>query len=916
MSQIAELGIRVDSAEAVSGAENLDKLAVAGDRAEKSSVGVAAQARKAGVSIKDLGSSTQTAEQSLDRYARQAHSAGMSTQAYTAALRSVPAQFTDIFTSLQGGQSPMTVLIQQGGQLKDMFGGIGHAARALGGYVAGLVNPFTLAAGAVVGLGAAYLKGNQEADAYREALVLTGNAAGTNVGAMADLAKEVGATIGTTGAAAEVLAQLAGSNKIAGDSFGVVATAALQMRETTGRAVEETVAEFAKIGKDPVAAAKELNEQYGFLNAGVYAQIVALKEQGDTIGAAKLLTNAYAETIDSRTKEITQNLGYVERAWNAVWGASKRAGDAIFSIGRPEGIAQQLSEARTELEALEKRAKDNPIVASGAQAKADLDLARSKVATLQDQLKTQQAIDQAQENYQARQRESILSQESLNGALRATDSNAKKLQARYEEIDRQIKSSARGENGRIYTEADREQLRAAARKQFEDKPASGNAVNLSGYNDQKNALEALVATYKNSYQELEAAQRAGIISEESYVAQRKVLLSAEKEEVAVAYQAEIAALEDAKGRSSTTAAQRIQIDQKIADARSEMVKAQKDADSELAILATNEEGRLRKQALAVSTYTKALQQQVDTLRLQGQRAVSGLGMGSRQRDLMDQQNAIDDRFDQQSLNLADQYGDGSRGMSLDEYTQKLQALKDAHQSMRDVLIQNYDDISAAQGDWQLGAQAAFSDYFDSANNFAGQTQSAFTTAFSDMNDALYDFVTTGKLSFDDMASTFASTALRMLIQWGTAQVAMAALNAFTSTAAIPLIGPAAAPAAAASALGETGSFMATINSVAGMAHDGIDNIPKEGTWLLDKGERVVDSRTNSDLKRYLATASNRDSGQGSRGNLNIPIQVSVQGQPGMSEAEARRQGQLAGDGARDLIMQVIQEQQRPGGMLA
>lgn len=46
----------------------------------------------------------------------------------------------------------------------------------------------------------------------------------------------------------------------------------------------------------------------------------------------------------------------------------------------------------------------------------------------------------------------------------------------------------------------------------------------------------------------------------------------------------------------------------------------------------------------------------------------------------------------------------------------------------------------------------------------------------------------------------------------------------------------------------------TISSLAidGMAHDGIDNVPKEGTWLLDKGERVVDSRTNSDLKNYLS----------------------------------------------------------------
>lgn len=40
-------------------------------------------------------------------------------------------------------------------------------------------------------------------------------------------------------------------------------------------------------------------------------------------------------------------------------------------------------------------------------------------------------------------------------------------------------------------------------------------------------------------------------------------------------------------------------------------------------------------------------------------------------------------------------------------------------------------------------------------------------------------------------------------------------------------------------------------TISGMAHDGIDSIPREGTWLLDKGERVVDARTNADLKNYL-----------------------------------------------------------------
>lgn len=157
-----------------------------------------------------------------------------------------------------------------------------------------------------------------------------------------------------------------------------------------------------------------------------------------------------------------------------------------------------------------------------------------------------------------------------------------------------------------------------------------------------------------------------------------------------------------------------------------------------------------------------------------------------------------------------------------------------------------------------GWTAAVQNFGNQARDIAGQTESLFSGAFNGMTDSIYNFVTTGKLSMSDLAGTFASGALRMLIQWGTAQVAMAALNAFTSTAAIPIIGPLAAPAAAASALGSAGSFMATINSVAGMAHDGIDSVPKTGTWLLEKGERVVTSKTSRKLDSTLEAINSNE----------------------------------------------------------
>lgn len=112
----------------------------------------------------------------------------------------------------------------------------------------------------------------------------------------------------------------------------------------------------------------------------------------------------------------------------------------------------------------------------------------------------------------------------------------------------------------------------------------------------------------------------------------------------------------------------------------------------------------------------------------------------------------------------------------------------------------------------------------------------------------------GKTTQASAASTMTFNAL--------ASQQMAAINAFAATAAIPLVGPVLAPAAAAAAIAATTPMVGAVASlsIAGMAHDGIDSIPSEGTWLLDKGERVVDRRTNSDLKEFLSERESKGDG--------------------------------------------------------
>ena len=812
MPSIAELGIKVDSTDAAQASSDLDKLTAAGGRAEKAAEGVARGADKASKAIKSqadeladlLGEIDPTVKAlgrldeletklskhkgvgldaatfseyqakidqsraNLTRFDDSLSRTGNTAKQTAAALRTVPSQFTDIVTSLQGGQAPLTVLLQQGGQLKDSFGGIGAAAKAMGGYVLGLVNPFTVAAAAAAALTVAYYKGSEEADEYNKALVLTGNYAGSSASELADMARQVSVTVGTTGAAATVLAQLAGSGKIASGSFQEITEAALEMEKATGKAVEATVAEFVKIADDPVAAAKSLNDQYHFLTASVYSQIVALKEQGDTVGAVKLLTDTYASTVSTRAGEITKNLGLIERGWNAIKGAAAGALDATLNVGREQTLEQQIAALQKRIntpssyDAIPIIGEDNP------------DLTKTGSTKEQDQshlsfLLLQRDAEASKNKYVADrarvEQEAILATDRADARHLATLSNAEKRALEIKKINEDTEKirAANPNDKRVSAEYVAQQIKDVNDK-YKDAKGPANQLDLTAFNDAQNQLKALTATYSNSQKELDAQQKAGIISQESYAAQRAALIQAEKEEVTNAYQAEISALEATRDKTSTTAQQRIQLDQKIADARTSMVKAQQDADTELSVLATNEEGRLAKQALAVKTYTDALQQQVVTLRQQGQRSAATLGLGDRQRSLFDSQNSIDDRFNQQKVELANQYGDGSRGMSLDEYTQKLKALQTTQQDLRDTVTSNFDAMTAAQSDWTAGATSAWQNYQDNAQNVAGQMKTAFTNLFDGLTDSVVDWAFGADESFGVVLLSFGKMIAKMELQ--------------------------------------------------------------------------------------------------------------------------------------------------------
>lgn len=269
--------------------------------------------------------------------------AGQSAGQTANALRQVPAQLTDVITSLQGGMEPLTVLIQQGGQLRDSFGGIGPAARAMGSQVLAMVNPLTVAAAAVAILTAAYYEGSQEADLYRNSLVMTGNAIGLSVGQVADMAQAIGKVSGTQKGAVEALVAMVDAGNISAERLQRFATVAIDLQEALGVSVADTAQEFSDLGGSPVEAVEKLNEKYHFLTAAVYDQIRALDSQGRTEEAAEVAQDALAKAMEARTKTIVANLGYIESRWKELGEFASKAWDKMLGIGRADTSQDKLN---------------------------------------------------------------------------------------------------------------------------------------------------------------------------------------------------------------------------------------------------------------------------------------------------------------------------------------------------------------------------------------------------------------------------------------------------------------------------------------------------------------------------------------------------------------------------------------------
>ena len=310
----------------------------------------------------------------------------MSAKEHAMAMRMLPMQMTDVVTSLASGMPIWMVAIQQGGQIKDSFHGVGNALRAMLGAITPTVAGIGLLAGAAGLAAAAYYRGSKEQDAFAQSIITTGNASGVTVSQLRAYAQAIDGVVGTQAQAAEGLSAFTAAGVRGGDQLQQYTQTTIEWERATGQAVGKTAEQFASLQKDPLTAVIKLNDGTNFLTLSVYEQIKALAGQGKSAEASRVAMDALDAAMRERSKAIEGNLGYIERAWRGITGAAKEAWDAMLNVGRGTTDQQNLDQLRQNLARLEER---NATL--GIKPGKQTDDLRAQVKALEDKIAAENA---------------------------------------------------------------------------------------------------------------------------------------------------------------------------------------------------------------------------------------------------------------------------------------------------------------------------------------------------------------------------------------------------------------------------------------------------------------------------------------------------------------------------------------------
>ncbi len=833
--------------------------------------------------------------EALSRQELAARRAGISVGQYSAAMRTLPAQFTDIATQLAGGQSPFLILLQQGGQIKDQFGGVKGALTGVGDYLrtmGSFVNPLTVGiASLVVGLGAmatAWYQGSQEASEFNRQLLLTGNYTGKTSADLANMAERIGGSAGKISAAAQAIAAALGTGAFKGNALEAVAASAVAMQSATGQAIDKTIADFKRLADDPVKASIALNEQYHYLNAAIYDQIVALQKQGDATGAAKLAIDTYASTMKSRTTQIKENLGDIERLWKAIKDSAASAWDQMLNVGRqvtPEdtlkGLRERLKAQQETLTTLQSSAAASPDYGFGRQSSNFQDVAaaqrrkdqealvastKSQISALEKTLALQtQAAEQKEKEAEANQRDLEASQRRNNN-LEQFESNAVK---RARELKQLAADRAK------YTDSEYQMIKAGIEKRYAD-----------------------VKTPKTPTTKVDTGTRS--------------LDSTNAETLSL--QAQLKTLQEHRDLNDVISQQRKQQWDLISkfSILEEASKTRALSKDEQALLATKDRALAQAEVNAGLGDQIAIQERLNRLQDSSQKYVTQMaektaalsdsaGLSSRQAQRL-----------REEAQLRQGWLNSGGDLKSDGYQKELAALKNY-----------YAEEDKLRTDWKAGALSGWNEYLDVATNTYDAVKNVASSTLTGLSDMLTELMTTGKASIKEFGKSMLKMILdvtnRLMVAYAV-QAAMGWISGGSGGGATP--GGTYANAAAGVTFNAKGGVYESpglskyVNGVYDspqyFTFQGASKFAKGGVFA-EAGAEAIMPLTRDSAGRLGVRAQG---GGGLAPVINTTVNVDAGGSAtAHTSSSGDAMGRALAEEMQNAALQVVQKHLKPGGMI-
>ncbi|HBU4770735.1 TPA: phage tail tape measure protein, partial [Escherichia coli] len=628
----------------------------------------------------DARKTASAVEQGLSRQALAAQKAGMSVGQYKAAMRTLPAQFTDIATQLAGGQNPWLILLQQGGQVKDSFGGMIPMFRGLAGAITLPMVGVTSLAVATGALVYAWYQGDSTLSAFNKTLVLSGNQSGLTADRMLTLSRAGQAAGLTFNQARESLAALVNAGVRGGEQFDAINQSVARFASASGVEVDKVAEAFGKLTTDPTSGLMAMARQFRNVTAEQIAYVAQLQRSGDEAGALQAANDIATKGFDEQTRRLKENMGTLETWADKTGKAFKSMWDAILDIGRPESSADMLASAQKAFDEADKkwqwyqsrsqrRGKTSSFRANLQGAWDDRENARLGLAAATLQSDMEKAGELAARDRAERKASQLKYTGEAQKAYERLQTPLDKYTARQKELNKALK------DGKIL-QADYNTLMASAKKDYESTLKKPSGVKVSAGERQEDRAHAAMLALETELRTLE--KHSGV--NEKISQQRRDLWEAENQYVVL-----------------KEAATKRQL-----------------SEQEKSLLAHEKETLEYKRQLAELGDKVEYQKRLNELaqqaaRFEEQQSAKQAAISAKARGLTDRQA----QRESEEQRLRDVYGDNPQALA----------------RVTGALKQTWADEDMLRGDWLAGLKSGWGEWTESATDSFSQVKSAATQTF-------------------------------------------------------------------------------------------------------------------------------------------------------------------------------------------